>query len=142
MFLCVHVQRGLLCCIFRRPHIFDISHSHIIDYPLLFAPPLLCIVSIIPDPPPLSLAHLPLVGLFTIYSTLLHHLSLLSPLIFPSLPSRLSNTEVIVSRKMTADKSVLLFFFIFSHLPLSYILSLLPFLSTKFETQCGTMGAN
>lgn len=83
----------------------------IIDYPRLLSPPLFCTLSIIPRLPH-SLAHPALLGLFTIYSMLLHHLSLLSPDHLSLPPSHLtcSYTEVIVSRKITADKSIPSFF--------------------------------
>lgn len=106
MILCVHMQSRLSCCIFRRPHIVDIPHTlhNLLSTPRLFFPPL----------------HLPLPGLFTIYSTCWHHLSLLSSAHVSFPPSHLvsSNTEVIVCRKSRQKHS-----FFFSSLP-SYMISL------------------
>lgn len=105
MFLRVHMQSRLSCCIFRRPRIVDIPHTlhNWLSTPCFSFPPL----------------HLPLLGLFTIYSTCWHHLSLVSPahVSFPPSHLVLSNTEVIVSLK--ADKSIHSFF-------IFYILHLIP----------------
>lgn len=101
---------------------------HIIDYQLLLSPPLLSILFNIPDPPPVPCCS-PSAVIFPIYSMLLHHPSLMSPtcLLFPSLPSRSSNREVIVSCKITADKRIISFFHLFSPpLSPSYLLFLLP----------------
>lgn len=118
------------------PHVIDLSSPPLHPFPIFQTPP---------HPIPLlPLAVLPLLGLFTIYSTRRHHLSLMSSL-FPSLPSRLSNRGVIVSRRITADKSILSFFHLFSPpLSPSSFLFLLPHYIglLNLKTRAGQWGPN
>lgn len=73
---CLNVTCRQLCCIFRRPHIFDITRSpaQLTVHASSLLPSSVSL-SLFQDQPPHSLARLPLLGLLTVYSRALHRLA-------------------------------------------------------------------